>query len=66
MNLGDSLDLVVIGAFFGKGRRTGKYGTLLLALHMIMTRTYLQAFAKLELDLQMKIWISSIKFYQTK
>ncbi len=29
--LGDSIDLIVIGAFFGRGRRTGKYGTLLLA-----------------------------------
>ena len=31
--LGDSLDLVVVGAFFGKGRRTGKYGTLLLSTY---------------------------------
>ncbi len=31
--LGDSMDLIVIGAFFGRGRRTGKYGTLLLSAY---------------------------------
>lgn len=31
--LGDSLDLVVVGAFYGRGRRTGKYGALLLSTH---------------------------------
>ncbi|MDA4120811.1 MAG: ATP-dependent DNA ligase [Thaumarchaeota archaeon] len=31
--LTDTLDLAVIGAFHGKGRRTGAYGTFLLAAH---------------------------------
>ncbi len=38
--LGDSLDLVVIGAFFGRGRRTGRYGTLLLASYDDETDTF--------------------------
>ncbi|KAG2478822.1 MAG: DNA ligase [Nitrosopumilales archaeon] len=38
--LGDSLDLVVIGAFFGRGRRTGRYGTLLLAVYDDKTDTF--------------------------
>ena len=38
--LGDSLDLVVIGAFFGRGRRTGRYGTLLLAVYDNETDTF--------------------------
>ncbi len=31
--LGDSLDLVIVGAFFGRGRRTGRYGALLLSAY---------------------------------
>ncbi|KFM20762.1 DNA ligase protein [Marine Group I thaumarchaeote SCGC AAA799-D07] len=38
--LGDSLDLVVVGAFFGRGRRTGKYGTLLLSTYNTTNDTF--------------------------
>ncbi len=31
--LADTLDLVIVGAFYGKGRRTGKYGAFLLAAY---------------------------------
>lgn len=38
--LGDSLDLVVVGAFYGRGRRTGRYGALLLAAYDEQTDTF--------------------------
>ncbi len=31
--LSDTIDLVVVGAFYGRGRRAGKYGTFLLAAY---------------------------------
>ena len=31
--LADTLDLVVVGAFYGRGRRAGTYGTLLVAVY---------------------------------
>ena len=38
--LGDSLDLVVVGAFYGRGRRTGRYGALLLSAYDYQTDTF--------------------------
>jgi DNA ligase-1 len=38
--LGDSLDLVVVGAFYGRGRRTGRYGALLLSAYDDTTDMY--------------------------
>jgi len=38
--LGDTLDLVVVGALYGRGRRTGGYGALLLATYDPATDTF--------------------------
>jgi DNA ligase-1 len=38
--LGDSLDLVIVGAFYGRGRRTGRYGALLLSAYDDQTDTF--------------------------
>lgn len=38
--IGDSLDLVVLGAYYGRGKRTNVYGAFLLAAYNPNTQTY--------------------------
>ncbi len=46
--LPDTVDLVPIGAFYGKGRRSGMYGSFLMACFNPATQTY-QVYKHLEL-----------------
>jgi DNA ligase-1 len=39
-NLTDTLDLVIVGALYGRGRRVGKYGALLLAAYDPISDTF--------------------------
>ena len=63
--LGDSLDLVVVGAFLveaGEQENMVRYCSQLIISRM----TRFQLFVRLEQDLQMTVWINYIKSYPIK
>lgn len=65
-SLGDSIDLVVVGADWGKGKRTGVFGSFLLASYNKEDGTYqtvtkvATGFSDLDLDLYTKLFMPLI------
>ena len=63
-DLGDSLDLVPIGGYYGKGKRTGTFGAFLLACYDVNSEEY-QTVCKLGTGFSDEDLRNHSEFFQT-